>query len=46
MELKNMIKCYTLEKNFEVIDKSEEVPEDFVESTVAIAKDVLENKGS
>lgn len=46
MELKNMIKCYLLENNFEVIDKSEEASEDFVESTVAIAKDVLENKGS
>ncbi len=41
-----MIKCYLLENNFEVIDKSEEASEDFVESTVAIAKDVLENKGS
>ncbi|MGV1064076.1 galactose-6-phosphate isomerase subunit LacA [Clostridium perfringens] len=46
MELKNIIKCYLLENNFEVIDKSEEASEDFVESTVAIAKDVLENKGS
>ena len=46
MELKNMIKCYLLENNFEVIDKSEETSEDFVESTVAITKDVLENKGS
>ncbi len=46
MELKNMIKCYLLENNFEVIDKSEEASEDFVESTVAIAKDVLDNKGS
>ncbi|HII4514831.1 galactose-6-phosphate isomerase subunit LacA [Clostridium perfringens] len=46
MELKNMIKCYLLENNFEVIDKSEEASGDFVESTVAIAKDVLENKGS
>ena len=46
MELKNMIKCYLLENNFEVIDKSENASEDFVESTVAIAKDVLENKGS
>ncbi|MDK0863930.1 galactose-6-phosphate isomerase subunit LacA [Clostridium perfringens] len=46
MELKNMIKCYLLVNNFEVIDKSEEASEDFVESTVAIAKDVLENKGS
>lgn len=46
MELKNMIKCYLLENNFEVIDKSEEASEDFVESTVTIAKDVLENKGS
>lgn len=46
MELKNMIKYYLLENNFEVIDKSEEASEDFVESTVAIAKDVLENKGS
>ena len=46
MELKNMIKCYLLENNFEVIDKSEEASEDFVESTVAITKDVLENKGS
>lgn len=46
MELKNMIKCYLLENNFEVIDKSEESSEDFVESTVAIAKDVLDNKGS
>lgn len=46
MELKNMIKCYLLENNFEVIDKSEKESEDFVESTVAIAKDVLENKGS
>ena len=46
MELKNMIKCYLLENNFEVIDKSEDASEDFVESTVAIAKDVLENKGS
>ncbi|HFD2045222.1 TPA: galactose-6-phosphate isomerase subunit LacA [Clostridium perfringens] len=46
MELKNMIKCYLLENNFEVIDKSEEASQDFVESTVAIAKDVLENKGS
>ena len=46
MELKNMIKCYLLENNFEVIDKSEEASEDFVESTVAIAKDILENKGS
>lgn len=46
MELKNMIKCYLLENNFELIDKSEEASEDFFESTVAIAKDVLENKGS
>ena len=46
MELKNMIKCYLLENNFEVIDKSEKESEDFVESTVAIAKDVLDNKGS
>ena len=46
MELKNMTKCYLLENNFEVIDKSEEASEDFVESTVAITKDVLENKGS
>lgn len=46
MELKNMIKCYLLENNFEVIDKSEKESEDFVESTVAIAKDVLYNKGS
>ena len=46
MELKNMIKCCLLENNFEVIDKSEEASEDFVESTVAITKDVLENKGS
>ena len=46
MELKNMIKCYLLENNFEVIDKSEEASEDFVESTVAITKDVLENNGS
>lgn len=46
MKLKNMIKCYLLENNFEVIDKSEEASEDFVESTVAIAKDVLDNKGS
>ena len=46
MELKNMIKRYLLENNFEVIDKSEKASEDFVESTVAITKDVLENKGS
>ncbi|BFK82582.1 galactose-6-phosphate isomerase subunit LacA [Clostridium baratii] len=46
MELKNIVKKYLLENKFEVIDKSESASEDFVESTVAIAKDILVNKGS
>ncbi|AQM59866.1 galactose-6-phosphate isomerase subunit LacA [Clostridium baratii] len=46
MELKNIVKKYLLENKFEVIDKSESACEDFVESTVAIAKDILVNKGS
>lgn len=46
MELKDLIKGYLVEEGFEVADKSETASADFVESTLAIAKDLDENEGS
>ncbi|AIM24532.1 galactose-6-phosphate isomerase subunit LacA [Melissococcus plutonius] len=46
MMLKNYIKQYLIENGFELIDKSEEPSEDFVESTVKIAQEVLANQES
>lgn len=46
MELKDFIKDYLVTEGFDVVDKSETASEDFIESTLAIAKDVQENEGS
>lgn len=46
MRLKNVIKEYLVGNGFEVVDKSEVAPVDFVESTLAIAHDLNKNEGS
>lgn len=46
MELKNYIKEYLKEENFDVVDKSEEPAEDFVESTLAIAQEVMSDENT
>ncbi|MDB2116831.1 MULTISPECIES: galactose-6-phosphate isomerase subunit LacA [Clostridium] len=46
MKLKNLIKERLIEMGYEIIDKSEVASVDFVESTLAIAKDVLKNNDS
>lgn len=46
MTLKETIKTYLLGEGFEVVDKSEEAAVDFVESTLAVAQDVIANEGS
>lgn len=46
MKLKEPIKEYLLKKGFEVVDKSETASTDFIESTLAVATDVLAEEGS
>lgn len=46
MELKELIKKKLIKEGITVVDKSETASEDFVESTLAIANDLNENKGS
>lgn len=46
MKLKEPIKEYLLKKDFEVVDKSETASTDFIESTLAVATDVLAEEGS
>ena len=46
MKLKNLIKERLIDMGYEIIDKSEVASVDFVESTLAIAKDVLKNNDS
>jgi galactose-6-phosphate isomerase len=42
-ELKEKVKAYLQDKNYNVIDVTEEPAEDFVESSLAVTKQVLEN---
>ncbi len=44
MELKEVIKADLIKNLFEVVDKSETLPEDFVESTLSVAQELLKNK--
>lgn len=46
MKLKEPIKEYLLKKGFEVVDKGETASTDFIESTLAVATDVLAEEGS
>ncbi|WP_072373039.1 galactose-6-phosphate isomerase subunit LacA [Thermophilibacter mediterraneus] len=46
MPLKETVKAYLLELGHEVVDKSEEPAADFVDSTLAVAHDLLENPDS
>ena len=46
MSLKETIKAYLIELGHEVVDKSEEPAADFVDSTLAVAHDLLENPDS
>ncbi|WP_270608537.1 galactose-6-phosphate isomerase subunit LacA [Enterococcus thailandicus] len=46
MKLKEPIKEYLLKKGFEVVDKSETASTDFIESTLAVATDILAEEGS
>lgn len=46
MRLKELIKKDLIKEGFMVIDKSKIASEDFVESTLAVANDLNENKGS
>lgn len=46
MALKESIKTYLSEEGYEVVDKSMRASIDFVESTLAIAQDLLQNEGS
>ncbi|GAA3012946.1 galactose-6-phosphate isomerase subunit LacA [Tetragenococcus solitarius] len=46
MELKEYIKNELAENRYEVIDKSEQPSDDFVESTLAVAQDLLKNEDS
>ncbi|MDN6599971.1 MAG: galactose-6-phosphate isomerase subunit LacA [Tetragenococcus koreensis] len=46
MELKEYIKDYLLEEGYELADKSEQASIDFVESTLAVAQDLLKNEDS
>lgn len=42
-ELKEKVKAYLQDNNYNVIDVTEEPAEDFVESSLAVTKQVLEN---
>ena len=44
--LKNTIKKYLIENNYQVIDMSEEASEDFVDSTVKVAREVLKDENN
>lgn len=44
--LKELIKKYLLEENFEVVDLSEEASEDFVESSIKVTNSVLKDEDS
>lgn len=44
--LKELVKQDLIAKGYEVVDKNEEAAADFVDSTLAIAYDLLENEGS
>ncbi|WP_061841274.1 galactose-6-phosphate isomerase subunit LacA [Tetragenococcus halophilus] len=46
MELKDTIKSYLVDEGYEVVDKSEQAASDFVESTLAIAQDLLKDEDS
>ncbi|MBO0431684.1 galactose-6-phosphate isomerase subunit LacA [Enterococcus sp. DIV0660C] len=46
MKLKEPIKEYLLKEGFEVVDKSETASSDFIESTLAVAMEVLAEEGS
>ncbi|MBO0482565.1 galactose-6-phosphate isomerase subunit LacA [Candidatus Enterococcus courvalinii] len=46
MKLKEPIKEYLLKEGFEVVDKSETASTDFIESTLAVATEVLAEEGS
>lgn len=46
MPLKETVKAYLIELGHEVVDKSEEPAVDFVDSTLAVAHDLLENPDS
>ncbi len=46
MPLKEIIKEYLLQNNFEVVDKSESPANDFVDSTLAVTSDLLNNENS
>lgn len=46
MPLKETVKAYLLELGHEVVDKSEEPAADFVDSTLAVAHNLLENPDS
>lgn len=46
MELKEYIKNELAENRYEVIDKSEQPSDDFVESTLAVVQDLLKNEDS
>ena len=46
MPLKETVKAYLIELGHEVVDKSEEPAADFVDSTLAVAHDLLENPDS
>lgn len=43
-ELKEMIKEYLNDKNYDILDVSEEPAEDFTDSSIAVSKAVLEGK--
>ena len=46
MPLKETVKAYLIELGHEVVDKSEEPAADFVDSTLAVAHDLLKNPDS
>ncbi len=46
MELKEYIKNGLLDEGYEIVDKSEQASTDFVESTLAVAQDLLKNEDS
>lgn len=46
MPLKETVKAYLIELGHEVVDKSEDPAADFVDSTLAVAHDLLENPDS
>lgn len=46
MELKNYIQAYLVEEGFDVVDKSENAAEDFVDSTLSIVQELLADEDS